>query len=199
MTGVEMTLLRRRLAQLGFHCHQFRYPSLRNTPAQNALLLEQFLRDVKADVLHLVAHSLGGLIVLHLFERYQPAQPGRVLMLGTPLKGSATARYLAERRVLRTLLGKSLVNGLLGNVPRWRNNRQIGMIAGSRGWGIGSFLYQQISTPNDGTVAVEETLSEIVDQHLVVPYSHFGMLFAAPVIRAAGYYLQQGSFEELVH
>ncbi len=194
MTGLEMQWLGLRLRGCGFSVRTFRYASLRRTPAENAARLNDWLASLDADIVHLVAHSLGGIVVAHLFERFPDQRPGKVVMLGTPLRGSATAMAIHQRGWDRWLLGKSGERGLLGDAPRWRSGRELAMIAGDRGVGIGRLLFRALPEPNDGTVAVEETAAPEVGQHLRAPYSHFGLLAARPVAEAVCRYLRLGEF-----
>lgn len=195
MTGLELIPLRRRVSACGYQTHQFRYPSLRRAPRDNALALARFLDTLDADIVHLVAHSLGGILLCHLFAQQYASRPGRVLMLGTPLRGSVVAHVVWRHHWARWLLGRSCAQGLLGDAPRWPAGRELGMIAGNRGIGIGTLLAgRRLPSPNDGTVAMAETEDPAVTDHLEVPYSHFTMLFARPVARAVCHYLQSGRF-----
>lgn len=195
MTGLEMGLLGRRLARAGYTAHRFHYSSLRGTPARNAAALNAFLHGVDADVVHLVAHSLGGLVLCHLFNDFPEQRAGRVVMLGTPLRGSAVARHLARWRLTRWLLGRSIERGLLGDGPRWPGARPLAMIAGTRGgMGIGVLTATPLDHPHDGTVSVSETDAPEVRDHLQVPYGHFGLLLAGPVAAAVTAYLRGGRF-----
>ncbi len=196
MTGLELRPLASRLGAAGYAAHLFHYPSLRGTPAANAARLTAFLATLDAQVVHLVAHSLGGVVLCHLFHDFAVQRPGRVVMLGSPLRGSAVARQLNRWWVTRWLLGRSVSRGLLGDGPRWPAGRPLGMIAGTRGWmGIGVLSGVQLPRPHDGTVALIETDAAEVTDHLQVPYGHFGMLFAAPVADAVVNYLRRGRFD----
>jgi pimeloyl-ACP methyl ester carboxylesterase len=194
MTGLEMALLGRRIRASGYRVRQFRYRSLRQTPAENAALLNHLLQSLDADIVHLVAHSLGGIVVMHLFDRFPLQRPGTVVMLGSPLRGSAIARNYSRFSLLRPLLGRSVVRGLLGDVPRWKGARRLCMIAGNRGFGIGKLLPGSLPEPNDGTVALEETRDPAVNQHLEVPYSHFAMLFSRRIADEVTSCLRDGKF-----
>ncbi|MCP3671537.1 MAG: alpha/beta hydrolase, partial [Gammaproteobacteria bacterium] len=66
MSGLEMTMLSRRLRYCGFLTRRFSYPSLKSAPAQNADSLYQYIKQQRAGRVHLVAHSLGGIVLLHL-------------------------------------------------------------------------------------------------------------------------------------
>lgn len=195
MTGVEMVILRRRLSQCGFACFNFRYKSLRRTPRENAIYLNKFLQTIQADVIHLVAHSLGGIVVLHLFDKYPHQKPGRVVMLGTPVRGSEVARKMSSSRWLEYFLGHSTDRGLLGDAPRWQSDRELGMIAGTEGFGVGKLvMLGKLQEPNDGTVPLGTTCSSDITEHVSLPYSHHGMLFARPVAEAVCQFLHSGSF-----
>ncbi|RUM94998.1 MAG: alpha/beta hydrolase [Thiothrix sp.] len=194
MTGLEMQVLRSRIARCGFKTAQFRYRSLRLTPKENAVQLNQFLLNLEADVVHLVAHSLGGLVVTHLFDQFPLQRPGRIVMLGTPLKGSATAHAYHTFLPTRPLLGRSTSRGLLGDRPRWKGVRELGVIAGDRGFGIGQLTFGKLPSPNDGTVALDETRSAEVHHHLTVPHSHFGMIYSKDVAEAVCHFLKEGEF-----
>ncbi len=195
MVGLEMLGLKRSLRRQGFACHQFFYRSLLKTPQENARKLHGFLVRLDADIVHLVAHSLGGVVVVHLFDCEPVQKPGRVLMLGTPLHGSEIARRLHARMFTRPLLGRSVHRGLLGNLPAWKGPRPLGMIAGTHALGVGTLLLGGLPSLSDGTITVKETRSPGVDIHLCVPCSHAGMLWSPQVAAAIGRFLRAGDFE----
>lgn len=195
MKGLEMSLLRRRLHRCGYHCEQFIYQSLFRSPRDNARRLDRFVQQIDYPVIHFVAHSLGGIVLSHMFELFPGQKPGKVVMLGTPLQGSAVARFVYNKPRLRWLLGRSRERGLLGDAPVWRGDRTLGMIAGSHGIGMGKLLMPGgLKAPNDGTVQIDETRAEGVSQYLLVPYSHFGMLFSRNVARQICHFLDKGEF-----
>ncbi len=196
MIGSEMGLLRRRVQACGFATHQFRYNSLFRTPAQNAAHLDTFLKTLDADIVHLVAHSLGGVVLLHLFDAFPDQHPGRVVMLASPLKGSALARVMQNNAFYRPLLGRSTERGVLGDVPRWKGGRDLGVIAGDRGIGMGMLALGGLERPHDGTVRIHETRIAEATAHLIVPHSHFSMLFSAAVARQVCAFLESGHFED---
>ena len=193
MNGLEMSLLELRIRACGFECHRFRYSSWRLTPARNALELDGFLRRLGAGTTHLVAHSLGGIVLLHLFSRSPPRQPGRLVMLGTPVHGSAVARRTVRIAALRKILGRSTEAGLLGGVPRWSGERDLGIIAGTMALGLGRVV-GGIARPSDGVVAVAETRLRGASDHLLLPVSHTGLLFSRRTARAVCRFLRRGSF-----
>jgi len=141
---------------------------------------------------HLVGHSLGGLMAVETLNQYQKLPSGRVVCLGSPLAGSATARILHEKN-LSFMTGKSgpLLRGGLMQVPE---SRQVGVIAGAKGRGLGQIL-RKFDGLHDGTVAVWETRIPGLTEHLVVPFSHTGLVFSKEVAEHTANFLESGRFE----
>ena len=159
MTGLEMSFIESRLRRCGFEPHRFRYADLRNSPAENARRLHSWLQEIPAERRHFVGHSLGGIVLLHLFHRFPEQLPGRVVLLGSPVRGSEAARRMSRIAGLNGLLGNSLENGLGGDAPPWNGGRDLGVVAGTLGLGFGQ-LFGGLETPHDGTVSVAETRIE---------------------------------------
>ncbi|MGD8484471.1 MAG: alpha/beta hydrolase [Thioalkalispiraceae bacterium] len=183
MKGFEFLYLAYHLKKRGYRIYLFTYPSLFKTPEENADNLNRFVSRIKEPQIHWVAHSLGGIVLSHFFKKYPLAQQGKVVMIGTPINGSAVANYFARRKWLRWLLGRATEQGLLGNIPAWHASRQLCMIAGNRGIGIGMFLAKSVMQKmHDGTVNLSETTCESCQEYYVVPHGHFAMLWSKQVL-----------------
>ena len=194
VNGMEMGLLRRRLAAAGYRTRQFSYPTLANSPFENAMDLDKFVADLNQGSVHFVGHSLGGLVIRHLFYHFGPRRPGRVVTLGTPHQGSAAAAVLSRFAAGRVLLGKSLQHGLLGPLPPWPEAHELGSIAGITRLGLG-LLLPGIPQPSDGTVAVAETRLAGMADHIGIPASHSSLLVSKAACRQAVYFLHTGHFD----
>jgi len=201
VTGREAFWLRRRLEQdLAAQTLAFPYPSVTADITSNAQALAAFLSPIRADSLHLVGHSLGGLVILKLFEEAADATarlpPGRVVLLGSPLRGSRSARNFARLPFGRKIMGRGVGEELLGSRGerrRWNRARDLGVIAGDLGIGLGR-LAGTLGGPSDGTILVEETEVDGAADRVVLRVSHTGMLFSAAVARAAAAFLRSGRF-----
>jgi len=196
-SGSEALRLRRRLAQdLGAEVPAFSYRSIAADVTANAEALGKYLAPLRADTLHLVGHSLGGLVILKLFEQGTGAllPPGRIVLLGSPLCGSRTARNLARWWFGKRILGRGIhEEALMPRERRWNQSRELGVIAGNLSLGFGR-LVGTLDAPNDGSVAVEETQIEGAADRVVLRVSHTGMLFSAAVARQTGAFLRAGRF-----
>ena len=193
VNGTDMTVLRRRLAQAGYNARQFTYPSVREPPAANAMALQAFIRQLDGERLHFVGHSLGGIVIRHLFHDYPEQRPGRVVTLGTPHRASTAAVKLARWLPGRFALGESVRQGLLGGLPPWPTDRELGSIAGTLRMGLGMVI-PDIPSPNDGTVALEETRILALKDHTTLPVSHFGLLLSRRVFHEVDHFLKHGRF-----
>lgn len=198
--GAESHWLRRRLAQdLGAETRSFSYASVAGDASQNARGLTQMLREIRADTLHLVGHSLGGLVILKAFAdeaALRELPPGRIVLLGSPLRGSRAARNFARLPFGEQIMGRGVREELLQPQPRvrrWSGPRDLGVIAGDLGFGVGR-LVGAMGGPSDGTILVEETQIDGAADRVVLRVSHTGMLFSAKVASAAGVFLRSGRF-----
>lgn len=192
MLGVEMGLLRRRLRQSGFSASQFHYPSLSQSPAENARALAAYVAARPEPVVHLVAHSLGGMLVLESMAQGGMALRGRVVLLGAPVRGSEVARHTAQNRWLRWSLGKAAALLAAEHRPVWRSETPLGVIAGTHSLGLGKLLSPLVS-PNDGTVALVETeIAGAARRNLAV--THMGLVFNPEVAAETIRFLRTGRF-----
>ena len=197
LTGNEAGILLRRLArELNAKTRAFSYPSVRSNISDSAQALGSFLAQQRAETLHLVGHSLGGLVILKLFESGQGAQlpPGRIVFLGSPLNGSRAAQNLARLPFGKKILGRGVHEELLTQRQRrWMGQRELGVIAGSVGIGLGRLVGVH-GAPSDGTVFVEETRLPGISEHLVLRVSHTALPFSSMVARQTATFLNDGNF-----
>lgn len=183
MKGPELFYLRFKLWQQGYRLYQFHYPSLFKTPEQNAQSLNQFVEKINEPTIHFVAHSLGGIVVAHFLNNHVFNKAGKVVLIGTPINGSALAGHLYKNSFLKYLLGKSVIKGLVSESPKWLSRRKVCVIAGTKKLGIGVLLAKiEMRQQNDGTVNLDETQIKEASEFHLVPHSHFSMLWSLAVV-----------------
>ena len=188
----SLALLALRLGGHELSCHRFGYPTLRQSVTANAAHLARFIRDLGSDPVDLVGHSLGGLVILRLFATHCDLPPGRVVLLGSPARGSSVAARLVDVRPLRPLIGRarSALERVHTHAP---SDREIGVIAGTQGLGLGRIVHA-LDRPNDGTIAVSETRLSGVADRLELPVSHTGLVLSRAVADAVARFLHGGRF-----
>lgn len=200
MNGLEFGVLRQRLqVRHGFDVHVFPYSSMRGDTAGIAAELAEYAasRAAPGAPVHLVGHSLGGAFVFRALESGLQQFPGNAVLLGSPLLGSRAAASVARHATLRPLLGGHVLSELAEPCERsWcrAGQRALGAIAGTRRIGAGQ-MFARFDEDNDGTVGVSETRLPGLDDHLLLPHSHMGMLFAQDVAAQVAHFLRHGHFE----
>ncbi len=197
MNGMEMSVLRRRLQlEHDFEAQTFAYPTLHGDAAE----ISHELAEVAADCarrggrVHLVGHSLGGAIVYKALMECGAEVEGNAVLLGSPLNGSRAAEGASRFAMLRPLLGPHVLRELARPCGRaWSRGGALGAIAGSMRMGTGQF-FTQFDEDNDGSVAVSETIIPGLHDHIVLPHSHMGMIFAADVASQVAHFLRNRKF-----
>ncbi|MGH8223030.1 MAG: esterase/lipase family protein [Woeseiaceae bacterium] len=199
MPGAGMWLMKRRLERRhGFATELFDYPSVKGTLDENAELLDGFLRERAATRVHLVGHSLGGVVAMRALAINPDAPVARVVCLGSPLCGSRAARSLGMRDWGHAMMGKTIGAGVVEHpAVEWAvevtRRFEVGIIAGTRPHGLGRLL-TQFDGDSDGTVAVAETRLPGARDHLCLPVSHTGMVLSKGVAGQVAAFLQNGRF-----
>ncbi|MBD8878885.1 MULTISPECIES: alpha/beta fold hydrolase [Rhodanobacter] len=194
MRGFALGMLHRRLIADGYRVHRFDYLSVASSQERILARLQARMADYAPDTVHLVGHSLGGLLALRACLDATALPSGRVVCLGSPLMGSAAARaFAAWGRGGEVLLGHNR-DLLEQGFERWNGPREVGLIAGRLPLGLGAML-GQLDGEHDGTVAVEETRLPGLADHRVVEANHTGLLFSQEVARQVDAFLRHGRFD----
>ena len=196
MSGLQMTVIKRRLEADGsLRILPFSYPTIAGSMSDHVRRLIDCARAHRGERLHFIGHSLGGLVILRALQATDDLPPGRAVLLGSPLQGSRTAQSVARLPFGRTLIGGALVEECIDWSPReWSGRRDVGVIAGSMGMGIGR-LFARLDSEHDGTVMVEETRLPGARDHIVLAASHTGMLLSAEVAAQTRHFLEHGMFK----
>ena len=184
----SMAPLRRRARGRGYDARVFHYHTHREAPERAAERLARFAAAL-GEPAGYIGHSLGGLM-LALAAGGLP--PGRIVMVGSPIGGSAAARRVAGWGPARHLLGRA-GDLLQAGATAWPAEREVGMIAGDRPFGVGR-VTGALEDGGDGTVALAETRHPALAAHCVLPVTHTGMLFSAAVAEAAFRFVETGAF-----
>lgn len=189
---VSLALMARRLEARGFQTRSFGYPTLGRDLSGNARALFDFARELSDEPLDFVGHSLGGLVILRMLDEWPDLPPGRVVLLGSPVRGSATASKIVQMPLTRPFVGKARTALAYGfaNAPA---GRQTGVVAGTRAVGLGQ-VFERLEPPHDGTIAVAETRLPGATDQLELPVSHTGLVLAAEVVDAIEVFLRRGRF-----
>jgi pimeloyl-ACP methyl ester carboxylesterase len=197
LRGLAMWPMQRRLERCGYAVRAYTYPSMRLTLEENAERLCRYCHGLTGGKLHLVGHSMGGLVALGLAQRLPPQCRSRVVLIGSPFGESFAARALQRLPGGRAMLGRSMGQWLAVPHATPFDACELGVIAGNGGMGLGRLIAPGLPKPHDGVVNVEETRVPGMRDHIVLPVSHTQMLLSGEVVRQVCAFLEHGKFDRM--
>jgi len=155
----SMKKLQKNLVQEGYIVRNIKYPSKKHSIKT---LVDSYIAPIVNDYrnqakIHFVGHSLGGILTRVYLNNYSISNLGRVVMMGTPNKGSSIVNKLRDYSVCRWYLGPAFLelSTDLNSVPNSLTipDYPLGLIAGTKS--VNPFLSQFVKGENDGKVSVE--------------------------------------------
>jgi len=203
----EMAMLRLEsaLTEAGFDVHSVGYPSMDEAPD---VLLKTVAAKIDAccadsrQTVHFVGHSLGGLLIRAYLADHEQRKLGRVVLLGSPNKGSELADIAdtEEAESLPTRLlemagptAKALRTGPGGfpaSLPP--PHYPVGIIAGTRDNRLAN---EWLPIPNDGLVSVDSARLDGMDDFVSFDVTHWDLRSDPEVARQVVAFLENGRFE----
>jgi hypothetical protein len=154
-------------------------------------------RELNQSPVGFVTHSLGGILLRQYLEQGVITDLGRVVMLAPPNQGSAMADHLLANELIEPLLpepahqlgtDEASVPLQLGPV-----DFELGVIAGSNSRLLVSPGLDGV--PNDGTVAVDETRVEGMQDFIVLDVDHSFLMWRDVVLDQVVQFLRTGNFD----
>ena len=147
---------------------------------------------------HIVTHSLGGILIRHwlLAKRLQSAS--RVVMLAPPNHGSEVIDRLARLCWFRRLMGPAALQlgasptSWVNRLPDWTSEARLGVIAGNRS--ADPWFNRWFDGPHDGKVTVESTYLKGCHTVQVLPVTHTWIMDDVCVQQWVIDYLRQEGF-----
>lgn len=200
-TRHSMAPLARAFAADDFAVRNVGYPSTRHEPGVLAsLAMERGLTGWQPGQhgrVHVVTHSLGGLLLRLYLEHHALPSLGRVVMLAPPNHGSEIVDALGHLGLFRWFNGPSGAD--LGTGPDALPARlgpvtfPLGVIAGRRC--RDPVLGRHLPGPSDGKVTVASTRVAGMTDHVTVDATHTFIMRNREAIRQSRHFLAHGRFD----
>ncbi len=198
-TSGSMKKLVEPFEQLGHQVVNVNYPSRKKPIEELSTLAVKELgynHCATGSTVHIVTHSLGGILARYYLAQHELEQLGRVVMLAPPNQGSEVVDNL------RNVPGFKLMNGRAGlqigtdanSIPKSLGpvDFDLGVIAGTRTFN--PLLSRFLPNPDDGKVSVASTRVEGMRDHIVLPVTHTFMMRSKTVIEQTLQFIENGHF-----
>jgi len=199
-TSASMNDLQSELIDAGFSVAKIDYPSRKRTVEELAApAIEKGLKQCReqgAQKIHVVTHSMGGILFRQYVVDNNAEQFARTVMLAPPNKGSEAVD------ALRDVPGFEFLNGPAGLQMGTDSNSvplklgpaasDVAIIAGT--FSINLMLSTFLPDPDDGKVSVESSRLEGMCAHLQVHVSHPFIMEDEEVMSEIINYLTTGRF-----
>ncbi len=193
-TSASMRIFAMRLHRAGFETADTRYRSTRLTLREATASVTKQVEKIAARAggpVHLVGHSLGGVIALRI-KKNRPELVHRVVQLGSPNRGSGLADALKDSRLVSTFFGPVLSELSEDLSDDWTRDPDVAAFAGIEIPSRLSRVYGVLG-PNDGMVSVRSAWGRDAGVRLTASTFHGGMPLSASVARATVAFLKRGA------
>ncbi|MGV3607575.1 MAG: lipase family alpha/beta hydrolase [Planctomycetaceae bacterium] len=160
------------------------YRSLWSSIESHAEQFEQLLRRLDGEQvegnLHIVSHSMGGIVTRTVLSHYVPKHLGRIVMLAPPNQGSHVAKHLAPwlGRLVPPLHQLSSDEGSYVTELQVPTGIPVGILAAER----------------DFLVHLESTHLPTENDHMVLPGIHSSICWRKETAKQVAHFLNVGRF-----
>jgi len=194
---ISMLKLEKAISEAGFDTYNVGYPAfgkkIENIAEDE---LEQAIKSVSGyKKIHIVCHSMGGLITRYYLKNHELPLGSRIVMLSPPNNGSEVADYFEDSKIYHLFYGDvglqlTTDNEIFLKLPKL--NYEVGVIAGDES--TNPFFSMLLPGKDDGRVAVESTfLPEMID-FVIISTTHLFIKYNEEATKQTIYFLKNGKF-----
>jgi hypothetical protein len=149
-----------------------------------------------AQKIHLVSHSMGGVLIRQFLQSHTLPEGSKVVMLSPPNQGSELSEKFGDTWWYQWAVGPAGVSlstkqsGIISKLEEI--DEPVGIIAAYRNWSLWPSTW--LPKPNDGTVSVESMKLPEMDDFILVNSGHAMMRFSDEVQNQIRQFLAVGKF-----
>ncbi|MBK1881760.1 alpha/beta hydrolase [Luteolibacter pohnpeiensis] len=194
-----MEPLARRLQSAGYSTLNLPYPSSRK-PIDWIVprLRSQIEEFAEGDQVHLVTHSLGGILARAMLSAPPPWKVGKLVMIAPPNGGSEIVDWAQNKRLFLAFLGPAGrelgTDGVPLKLPQLPAGLEAAVIMGRKS--KINFFHKVLQPENDGVVSVEYGKIEGLKGFTVVDGDHTFIQIHPDTIRQVLHFLKEGTLQK---
>jgi len=199
-SGWAMRSIANDLEDFAYQTVSISYPSTSmNIPEIAENYLPAAIAECKqggAEQIHLVSHSMGGIVVRQYLQTNHLPLGGKVVMLSPPNQGSELSEKFGDAGWYQHIVGPAGVSlskkesGIISTLKAVKE--PVGIIAAYRDWSLWPSAW--LPAPNDGTVSVESMALAEMDDFVLINSGHAMMRFNSVTHQQIRYFLATGEF-----
>lgn len=200
--GFNMWYLEKGLEKADYRVVNWTYHSVRDSLPEIAVQLHKELQKYSdQDTIHLVTHSMGGLVARSFFHFTDyanlDATLGRLVMIAPPNHGAEIANFAARLNFNQWLFGEN-VEYMRTDIVSLADSLatppiEFGIIAAARGADAGYNIF--IDGANDGYISLPRTYLQGASDYLVLSNMHFFIIFQRETLENVIHFLKHGTFK----
>jgi len=199
-SGAAMNVIVRDLEHFGYLVSVADYPSTKQTiPALSAEYIVPAV-DVcmqkGAETVHMVSHSMGGILARQYLQTHELPPGGKVVMLSPPNQGSKLSEFFFGNWFYEAIVGPAGVSltkqseGIISSLLPVK--APVGIIAAYRGWSL--WPQSWLPEPNDGTVSLASMILPEMSDFVVVNSGHAMMRYSDKTHSYIRQFIKHGRF-----
>ncbi|MGJ8676637.1 MAG: esterase/lipase family protein [Akkermansiaceae bacterium] len=181
------------LSEAGYQTVNIPYPSFTKSLPEIVQLVENAIEQhSSAGKIHLVTHSLGGIIAREIVQNIPEERVGRLVMLAPPNQGSEIIDWISHSPPMRLIFGPAGMNLGSGKItsPTLPAHVDTAIIMGNRC--LIPFFKSMLDSENDGIVSVERGKIDGMNEFHVLDADHTFISTAPEVMQLTKSFIKNG-------
>lgn len=194
-----MNPIEKSLQKAGYRTINISYPSRQYSIDElSSKHIHPLINTEGCSKVHFVAHSMGGLVTRRYLANYPVKNLGRVIFIASPNQGSEIVQKLSTISWISKILGPGCLELAKGSpmlATLAKPHYEFGIISADVSINPITSLFF-LPGPDDGTITVESSLLDNMNDHIVISSTHTLVLQHDLTHRQIKHFLEYGKFKK---
>ena len=197
----SMNKIEIRLLVLGYRTLNIDYPSSQFTIEELSEFIHKEITRRYSDParpLHVVTHSMGGILTRYYLTQHRPQRLGRVVMLAPPNQGTEMSDFLQGTGVFEAIFGPA---GTQLGTNEKSITRALGPVDYELGVIMGNISLNPVASivvpgDDDGLVSHERSKVAGMKDSVIIPAAHSFIMYSDKAVEHTVHFLKHGNFKK---